>query len=83
MLKIVFRKVEFGHCTLNDKELDTGHNSSPNSELSYCRYNLRMDYAFSLLTLKSIKHRILATFNIKKSILTACMPLMNVKNSIP
>ena len=22
-------------CTLNGKELDTGHNSSPNSELSY------------------------------------------------
>ena len=27
----------------------------------------------------SIKHRILATFNIKKSILTACMPLTNIK----
>jgi len=32
-------------CTLNDKELDTGHNSPSNSELSYSlgtTYNLRL-----------------------------------------
>jgi hypothetical protein len=30
-------------CTFNGKELDTGHNSSPNSELSYCNIYFNTD----------------------------------------
>jgi hypothetical protein len=28
-------------CTLNSKELDMGHNSAPNSELSYYNFHIR------------------------------------------
>jgi hypothetical protein len=45
------------------------------------RISFVLDYLRMILskisTAISIKHRILATFNIKKSILTACMPLRN------
>jgi len=51
-------------CTLNGKELDTGHISSPNSELSYC--TVTYNYSVSPLKLHlppSIFRRQLFKFN--------------------
>ena len=48
-------------CTLNGKELDTGHSSSPNSELSYCQtlLNLSSCWLFGLFPLVSFSQRLI------------------------
>ena len=56
----------------------TGYKKIKQRRISFVLSYLRM-ILWKISTAISIKHRILATFNKKKSILTACMPLIKTK----
>ena len=57
-------------------ECFTGCNKVKQRRISFVLGYLRMIHVlWKISTAISMKNRILATFNVKKSILTACMPL--------
>ena len=84
------RFTEWGHCVGHQWSYDhiheymnimrvnieyfTGCRRIKQRRISFVPVNLRM-ILWKISTAISIKHRILATFNIKKKNLTACMPL--------